>query len=362
MDSAIRYADHIGLWDQELAVFVPDKIFDVHVHIGLPDIHSEISEERKKMALTTFTSLPADEYAKWNSSLYPGKEIIGSCVFGFPIRETDIGKANQYVTVQSAKNNGLYPFLLISPKDPAVTISQYYEAKSKRIRIYGLKPYFDFVDKKGPFAVFDVRMEEFLTDEILRFAEKEKLIIMLHTSGIGVGDYVVRDFISRITEKYTNIKIILAHMGRYCEKSQFVDFYRSDFLDKHINSNIYYDISSVSEKEVYKLIFEKEYLHDKVMFGADLPFGLITGVEIFSKTHGPIFLTRDTYAWTDTRLAEEFKNEAENLTYNVYHCIKALKDGLEELNLSEKENRKLVNKIFLKNALAMFAEQIGIRC
>ena len=130
MDSAIRYADHIGLWDQELAVFVPDKIFDVHVHIGLPDIHSEISEERKKMALTTFTSLPADEYAKWNSSLYPGKEIIGSCVFGFPIRETDIGKANQYVTVQSAKNNGLYPFLLISPKDPAVTISQYYEAKS----------------------------------------------------------------------------------------------------------------------------------------------------------------------------------------------------------------------------------------
>jgi predicted TIM-barrel fold metal-dependent hydrolase len=356
MNESLLYEDHIGLWKNELDDFLPGKLFDIHVHVGPQSIHKRISEQRKKFALTTFTSFTIDELDDWYLRLYPKREIVGSCIFGFPIREVDIKKANQYIIKQSNNKKNLYPLLLISPQSFNETIEQYYNAQEEGIIVYGIKPYFEFANKKGPFTVFDVKMEEFLSKEILSFADKEGLLLMLHTSSIGVADAAVCDFILKITNNYPNIKIVLAHMGRYCEKSQFVDFYNSDFLESYSKKNIYFDMSSVSEKEVFQLIFQKDFLHDKIMFGSDLPFGLITGVEIFSKTHGPIFLTRDMYPWTDIELSKTYKEETCKLTYNTYHCIHALKKGIETLNLPQNEKHQLICKVFYNNAQKLFTK------
>ena len=55
------YADHVGLWADELMAWVPDVIFDAHVHLGPPGVMGTISPERRQLALSTFTSLTWEE-------------------------------------------------------------------------------------------------------------------------------------------------------------------------------------------------------------------------------------------------------------------------------------------------------------
>ena len=50
-----KYEDHIGLWENELKDFMPDRFFDVHEHIGPEDLMGELSDERKVSALATYT-------------------------------------------------------------------------------------------------------------------------------------------------------------------------------------------------------------------------------------------------------------------------------------------------------------------
>ena len=187
----------------------------------------------------------------------------------------------------------------------------------------------EFAVKKPPFSVLDVKMEEFLPDEILRFSDREGHVLMLHTSSIGVADEAVCDYISKILYDYPNIKVVLAHIGRYYEKSQFIKFYNSGFLESHSNKNMYFDMSSVSEKELLQLVLEKDFLHDRIMFGSDLPYGLI-------------------------KLSKEHEKERCNLTYNVYHSIKALKDAIDALNLPQNRKSQMIRKVFYENAKKLF--------
>ncbi|MEL7604313.1 MAG: hypothetical protein AAGU77_14240, partial [Bacillota bacterium] len=51
------YTDHAGLWQETLSGFMPEKVFDCHVHIGPAGAVGPIADERKKVALTTYTNL-----------------------------------------------------------------------------------------------------------------------------------------------------------------------------------------------------------------------------------------------------------------------------------------------------------------
>jgi predicted TIM-barrel fold metal-dependent hydrolase len=123
--------------------------------------------------------------------------------------------------------------------------------------------------------------------------------------------------------------------------------FRSSVLD---HPNVYLEMSSAASAHVYELTLSRRDLWDRLMFGSDVPFGLITGTEYWSEPHGPVFLPRDDYAWSDPELNARFANERRGMTYNTYHTIAALKQAMDRLNLAKAEEEKLKSAIFAGNA------------
>ncbi len=109
-------------------------------------------------------------------------------------------------------------------------------------------------------------------------------------------------------------------------------------------------MSSASSREVYERVLARRNLWKRLIFGSDMPFGLITGVERWSKDHGAIFLSRDDYPWSDAIMNAQYAAERQRLTYNTYHCIKALKDAVAGLGLSMGDANELKQAIFCTNA------------
>lgn len=336
------YLDHINLWRDELKEWVPSKIFDAHVHLGPPDIMKPISKKRKKEPLTTFTEFTLEEYLEAYKKIFNGKKIIGMFAFGFPLREVDIESANNYISNLMKNNPYIYGFIISDPFNIKKTIDYFNSMLDKGIRFYGVKPYYDLLGK----SVLQTNMDEFISFELLEFMNREKLILILHTSGMGMCEKKNQNFVRKISEKFTEIKIILAHMGRFLYPEQFFSFLTSGIAEL---PSVYMDVSSVTIKEVYIKTLSNEKLWEKILFATDMPYGLITGVEYFSDENGFGFITRENYPFSDNFLQEKFALERKKLTYNTYHVIKSLKDAMEELKIMGKTLTKLKENIFFRN-------------
>lgn len=339
--------DHIGLWKDELRAWVPEKIFDAHTHLGPPGIMKPVSPEREKEPLSTFTEFTLEDLLRIYEELFTGKEIAGISAFGFPLREVDITTANNYIANLMSDNPHLYGFIMADPFNTARTIAQFNSVLAKGIRFFGVKPYFDLLGKTN----IQTRMEEFVPLDLLEFMNREKLILMLHTSGIGMCEKENQNFVREVVKKFPEIKIILAHMGRYIYPEQFFTFLASGVAEL---PSVFLDISSVTVTDVYEKTLSNEKLRRKLLFATDIPFGLITGTEHFSKEKGFSFITRDDYLWSDPALQEQFASERKLLTYNTYHVIKALKDAIERLGIKGETAGRLKNDIFFKNAQRIF--------
>ena len=342
-----RCEDHVGLWRDELSEWLPDELFDAHVHIGPPDIVGPITPERQRQALSTFMSMRWETLAAVYRELYSGKSIRGLIAFPFPQREVDLERANAYLTELMMCEPRVTGFMLSHPTDTAVTSADYQRARDAGVRFSGVKPYADRLGKSN----FDATMPEFIPDDLLAFMEEQRLIMMLHTSGLGVGEDACRDYLRSVCRCYPEVKIILAHMGRYTHPSQFTTFMDTSLLDDC--PSLYLEMSSVTCADVYEQVLRKPTLRKRMLFGADLPFGLITGVERWSDTHGAVFLTRDSYSWSDARMNAEFAEERKQLTHNTYHVIKAFKDALERLEVNDTEADSIKQDVFCRNAIAM---------
>lgn len=348
MTAAAAYQDHVGLWQDELAAWVPDEIFDAHVHLGPHDIMRPFSENRLREALTTFRGFTYDECRAFYDQLYSGKKILGQIAFGFPLREVDITKANDYLAQTAQRDPTVHPFILADPHDIDSTIQQWHDWADRGVIFPGVKPYFDLLGIDKPNSVFHCRDIDFTPLKLLEFMQQQKLALMLHTSSIGGGDPAVRDFVQMAATTFPDIRIILAHMSRYTEPAQFQELFSSPVVDL---PNVFLEMSSASSKDVYAAVLSRRDLWDKLIFGSDVPFGLLTGVEHWSPTHGPVFITRDDYAWSDPAMQNEFAAQRQTLSYNTYHVIKALKDAMDDLALLPEEQADLKQRIFSRNVL-----------
>ena len=341
--SSVIYSDHIGLWANELKAWMPKSVFDAHVHLGPEEIMSPISPARQKEPTTTFTSLRWETIQSLYANLYDGITVEGMIAFGIPLREVDVIAANDYIINLMKQEPSVKGFLLADPADTSGVISQFSKAADEGVRLCGVKPYYDLLGKSND----QCTMDEFISRQLLEFMDSEELIMMLHTSGIGMSDPENQKFIMSTTAAYPRIKIVLAHMGRYYESSQFMEFMESEVP---ACPNVFLEISSATAPEVYERVLSKKYLRKKLMFGSDLPFGLITGQEYFSAETGATFITVDEYPWSEPEVQGRFADERTRLTYNTYHTIKALKTAIDKLALSNNETEGLKRDIFLNNA------------
>jgi predicted TIM-barrel fold metal-dependent hydrolase len=347
---AMCYCDHVGLWGRELSAWVPDAIFDAHVHLGPPEVMGEIGPQRGRVPLCTFTHFRLAQLRAWHAQLFPRKTLVGTIAFPFPLREVDLAGANRYLIEVMVAAPDVRGFVLAHPTDLAPTLAAWHAALVAGVRFSGVKPYFDLVGK----SAFDCSLPEFIPDSLLRFMDAQRLVLMLHTSGNGMGDVDNQHYVRGVLERFPGIKIVLAHMGRYLEPDEFCGFADSGLLDY---PGLYLDMSSATVPAVYARALQCRPLWRRLLFGTDLPFGLITGIEAWSKRAGAIFVTRDTYPWTNAALQRASPVPVDRLTYNTYHVLGAFKTALDSLGLPPAEEAALKQAVFRTNAESLFAAE-----
>jgi len=343
--------DHVGMWAGELRDWLPARLFDAHLHLGPPDVVGPVAPDRLAHALCTYMHLDAEAVAEAYAALFSGKTIDGMIAFGFPQREVAIDGANDYVIGAMRRDPRCHGFLLSAPSDTRQAIAAYRRSGAAGVPFRGVKPYFDRVGK----SVFDTAMSEFVPDDLLAFMNTEGLALMLHTSRYGMGDPENQQFLRRLTDRYPRVRVVLAHMGRYTDPRQFEAFMASGLAQER--DAIILEMSSVSCPEVYDQVLAVPDLHRRLVFGSDLPFGLITGVERWSPTHGAVFVSRDHYTWSDPAMEARYAEERLRLTYNTYHCIRALKEAFDRLGLPADAAARLKDAIFRRNALVGILRQ-----
>lgn len=340
-DLKIDCRDHLGLWKNELCDWVPEKIFDAHIHLGRKDFMTKpFSSSRLATALSSFAHMTIEELDAIYAELFKSKDIVGMFAFPFPQPEVDGSRANCYIIELMQNDSRVKGFLRSDPIDTAADIRTFSAAESKGARFYGVKPYFDLLGKSN----YDTQLKEILPDKLLSFMNSERLILMLHTTGRGMGDPTVLEYLSRIVDKFPDIKIILAHMGRYLDVRDFECFMNSDLRK---SQNIFFDISFASEKTVYDLALSDPGLRKRLMFASDNPFGLILGGEFFKRDGKAELMTRNKYTWSENG------SWGYNMTWNSYHCLKAFKDALESAEENVDKRQSVKEDIFLNNALSM---------
>jgi hypothetical protein len=342
--------DHVRLWADELAAWLPAAVFDAHVHLGLPEAVGPVAAERRRNALLTFTAQPWEEFTLTWAGLFPDRRLAGVFALPFPQREIGLEAANDYLIGLMQREPRAKGFLLSDPRDPAPAIAACERAAAAGVRFTGVKPYADRLGKSN----FQATMAEFLPEGLLEFMDDQGLIMLLHTAGMGVGEPDCQDFLRRMAWRWPRLRVVLAHMGRYVRPQQYLDFLASGVLEEC--PGLCLEMSSASCSEVYEETLKREGLWPRLLFGTDLPFGLITGVEHWSDTRGAIFLTRDTYPWSDPKQDAEFAEARRTLTYNTYHTIKALKDGMARLGLDGAQAATLKDLVFRRNAEELLGE------
>jgi len=120
---ATSYCDHAGLWGRELAAWMPESLFDAHVHLGPPEVMGEISPQRRRVPLCTFTHLRLDQARAWHAQLFPGRRVTGTIAFPFPLREVDLAGANRYMVEVMRAAPDVRGFLLAHPTDVTPTLA-----------------------------------------------------------------------------------------------------------------------------------------------------------------------------------------------------------------------------------------------
>ena len=240
------------VWEEELADFLPDRMFDAHIHFFKAadfDGENRFTRSRRDADLQTLNG--------WSRVLYPGRQV-NYLILGTPLPGINVAKHVKSVIEQIKDEPDIRHFRVVTPACRIEDI----ERDLKTPGFIGLKPYRLFA--KGDVA--QCRIHEFLTHEQMELANDRSWWVTMHLSRYhGCADkHNLDDLEEYTTKRYPNIKWILAHCARsftYWAIRHAIDRLRD-------MPNIHYDTSAVTEMRPQLTLFQKEDIR-RIFYGSD---------------------------------------------------------------------------------------------
>jgi len=316
------------MWEEELADFVPARIFDAHCHMF------DRTHLRDGAPASSRTDVDFSVLGKWVELLFPGRQL--QClVLGMPDREIDTDVHNLFLAEQVAKGQGWRANRLVTPDCTTARIEQ--DVKSGGF--IGLKPY-RIYSVTGDTA--NCRIHEFLTHEQMELADQLGLWVTMHLSrSHGCADeHNLNDLEEYTNKRYPRIKWILAHCARsftYWPIQQAVERLRD-------MPNIWYDLSAVANVHPHLTLFQKENLK-RIFYGSD-------GVDAVG-FHGK-YAAFGRY-WFQVAPEEEdgysFAHTEARPIMAIYEQVLAMKQAAAIVGLSKDD----IEGIFWRNAVEAFS-------
>ena len=326
------------VWEEELCDFLPDKIFDAHMHIWEPG-----TRKGGQKGCVTWTSIVAPDMTYENmvetySKVFPGKQVK-QLIMASPLCDLKLG--NDYA-LKYAKQYG-HPALYCTNWD--TDEAEIFEALKNGF--CGIKPYQNNSPSYIPAA--EVRIFDFLTPRQLEFMDKIHGTVILHIPrNLRLRDPINLAQLMEIDEKYPNAKVIVAHVGRAYIPSDVGDAFE---ILKH-TKNLYFDFSANTSDFAMQKMFEA-ISTDRILFGTDMPFSKMRMYRIEENGTYVNVVPRGRYGDVSKDPHMKESDETEITTF-VYEELRAFKRAATAVGLTRDD----VEKLMYKNAEKLFGYKI----
>ena len=320
------------VYEKELKPFLPKEFIDCHTHIWKNDFPYEGSSNggstwTRKVA----EYLEAEELIKSYEILFPDNKVT-PLVFGSCSRH--IPTCNEYVKEKSEELG--FPTLFRTSYDMS---PDYIEQEVKKGGFSGLKPYLSNCPPYIPSA--EIRIFDFLPKEHLEVADKNGWIVMLHIPRQKrLRDEVNIAQIMEIEEKYKNLKLIVAHIGRAYAKEDIGNAF--EILKN--TKNLVFDFTANVCDDAIKACIEAVGTK-RLMFGSDLPIAFMRMYRVVE--NGVYFnvVPRGLYGNVSGE-PHMRETDEKDVTLMIYEQISAFKRVATEMKL----NDTCIEDVMYKNA------------
>ncbi|MDO4618837.1 MAG: amidohydrolase family protein [Clostridia bacterium] len=320
------------VYEEELKDFLPNKIIDLHTHVYKKEFPAYgASNGGSTWPDRVAEDCTIEDLIQTYKDLFPGKTVIPNIFGGV---KCDIDVVNNYIKECGQKYNYPYMYRVTYDMDPEKV-----EREVKEGGFLGFKPYLS--NKPDYIPDSEIRIFDFMTPEHLKIADKLGLVVIMHIArDERLKDKVNIAQLMEIEEKYPNVKLVVAHIGRAYSEHDLGDAFKTLGQTK----NMLFDFSANTLDIAMQRCIEAVGT-DRIMFGSDMPISKMRMYRVVEGSNYVNVVPRGLYGDVsgDIHMREV---DGENITSFIYEELLAFKRAVKNLGLSKED----VEKMMCKNA------------
>ena len=322
------------VYEEEIDEFLPKNFIDCHTHVYT------VNSKKVENGPVYWPSRVAEDNSieditKTYKDLFPNQKVV-PVIFGNPGGILDI--ANAYCSEKS-KEYG-YPALFLPHYNDS---AEFIEEQVIKGGFQGLKPY--QCNSKDGVNKSDASIFDFLNPEHLKVADKYGWKVILHISRPDrLKDPRNVKELMEIEQKYPNVKLIVAHIGRAYSKEDLGNAF--DTLKN--TKNMMFDFCANTLPEATETCINAVGTK-RILFGSDLPIAKMRMYRIVENGYYINVVPRGLYG--DLTNAEHMRETDEkNVTNFMYEIIRGFKKTVNKLGLTKQD----VEDIMCNNSAKLF--------
>jgi hypothetical protein len=314
---------------ERLAGFLPRKMLDIHTHIWLKEFRLDIGVEARGQTWPRRVAEDnsIEDLLETYRLLLPEQEVT-PLIFGWPERNANMDQTNAY-TRNAARQHELPALLVTNPEWKAVELEQRVLSGG----FLGLKPYLNWAPLH--IASQDIQIYDFLPPTHLEVADRHGWIVILHIPRpLRLKDPLNLQQMLAIEQRYPNIKLVIAHIGRaYCPED-----IGDAFEVLQASQRMLFDFSANTSALVIEDAL-RTFGAQRVVFGSDLPIVRMRMRRICENGAYINLVPPGLYGDVsgDVHMREVNPAEGEQLSFFLYEMLWAFRQAAEACGLSAAE-------------------------
>ena len=324
------------VYQEEIDGFLPKKIIDTHTHVypSFANLEKDVSNGYWPSKVATDWTI--EDANQTYLDLFPNQKVI-PVIFGNPGTNLEVG--NDYVSKAGAYYD--YPTCFLT--DYYMT-PEYLEEQVVKGGFKGLKPYFYACRKEVDPR--EAGIYDYLPHEHLKVADKLGLTCVLHISKEErlKNKQNIHDLME-IEEKYPNVKLIVAHVGRAYAVEDIGDAFETL---KH-SKKMMFDFCANTLPEATEKCIEAVGT-ERLLFGTDMPIAKMRMSRVVENGYYINIVPKGLYGDLTGAAHMREVEDSSNITNFTYEIIRGFKKTAEKLSLSKKD----IENIFFNNAAKLY--------
>ena len=247
------------MFEEELASFVPDRVFDAHFEIW----HKlETIKDGFGVAIPT----RFEDVRPGCDLLHPGREV-GAAFIPFSFEAERTAWVNEWSAEQAERSGGTCcSYFFAKPEDDPEWVRQ----EVRRLGAIGLKSYHTYA---GPKPTWEADIPQYMPEQLVKVAHEEGWVINMHlVKRHAVADPSNIHWIRHYCTTYPDFKLVLSHSARGFQPENNLQGL-PELTDL---PNLYFDTSVNCEPFAHITII-RIMGHDRLLYGSDYPCSHVLG-------------------------------------------------------------------------------------